>query len=319
MATLATYETEVLDLLHDPSNLTWSDAQVDRYINEARRKLVMDTGCLRTLQTTYITQGVEAYTFGQVTGAIVTQGGVNYTAPVIAFSDGGGSGVAATLEVSGGAVNTITLTNFGSGYTSVPSWVITDASHTPTGYSYLVFVNFTGGVLQFQNTGGGNLYFENPAFGLGAMVALGVISANTYDVLGVSVLWGNQRYALQYRPFSQFSAIMRGWTTATYQRQPIMWTNYGDTGLFIGPAPDQNYVVELDTIILPTDLTDYATIDPIPRIAQDPIKFYAAYLAKFNNQSYGEAEMLLEQYQRRVLEVSNVYTRRIPDIYAQLR
>jgi hypothetical protein len=46
-------------------NVIWSTAQLDRYINEARRQLVMDTGCLRSLQTVYFTQGVESYPFGR--------------------------------------------------------------------------------------------------------------------------------------------------------------------------------------------------------------------------------------------------------------
>jgi hypothetical protein len=50
-------------------------------------------------------------------------------------------------------------------------------------------------------------------------------------------------------------------------------------------------------------------------MSQDPIKFYAAYLAKNNAQNYGEAQQFLEQYQRRVREVTSVYTGRLPDVY----
>ena len=283
MTTLGVYEQQVSDLLHDPNNTTWTVSQLDAYINEARRKLVMDTGCLRSLQPSQITTGVEQYTFGQVTGAAIITGGTGYTGtPTIAFSGGGGSGVAATLTASNGAVNTITFTSFGSGYTSAPSYVITGT-------------------------------------GTGATLAIGALNVNTYDVLGVSVLWGTQRYALQYRAFSIFSAMLRQWTSTTYQRQPVAWTTYGDTSIFIGPPPDQTYAVEFDTIILPTGLGDYATNDPIPIVAQDPIKFYAAYLAKFNNQSYGEGEMLMEQYMKRMLEVSAAYTRRLPDVYSLMR
>jgi hypothetical protein len=243
--TPGTYEFQVLDLLHDPNNNRWSLPQIDGYINEARRQLVMDTGCLRTLQQSYVTQGQEQYVFGQVTGGVVLAGGSGYAGPSVSFSGGGGSSVAATLSQSGGAVNTISFTNFGSGYSSVPS--------------------------------------------------------NT----------------VQWYPFRVFSAWYRPYTAATYQRQPVAWAVYGDNSIFLGPTPDQSYAIEFDTIVLPTPIAsgDTTTVDPIPPMVQDPIKFYAAYLAKNNAQSYGEAENFLGQYRRRLTEVTSVYTGRIPDVY----
>lgn len=280
MATLLDYETQVLDLLHDPNAANWGRPQIDGYINEARKKVVMDTGALRSLQVSYLTPTIEQYAFGQVCGAVIVSGGSGYSTPTIAFSGGGGTGVAATLGVSGGAVNAINFTNFGSGYSSVPSYVITGA-------------------------------------GSGAQIAIGIINVNTYDVLAVSPTWGNQRYMLEWRAFRTFSALMRQYTSATYQRQPVMWAIYGYAALFIGPPPDQSYPVEFDTITLPAPFAvgDYTTVDAIPPVAQDPIQYYAAGRAKFNNQSYGEAETLFGFYRQKMLEVPSSYTGRIPDIY----
>lgn len=280
MALLTDYETQVADLLHDPANVVWKTPQLDRYINEARRQVVRDSGCLRQLQTAYLTPGQEVYTFGQVTGASISAGGTGYTNPSIGFSGGGGgSGVAATVTQSGGAVNAITFSSFGSGYTTAPSASVTD-------------------------TGAGS----------GAQIVVGVVNVNTYDVLGISVVWGNERYALLWQPFSAFSARLRTWLSSAYQRQPVMWAVYGNTQFYVGPPPDQPYQFELDTVVLPVDLAGSA-VDPIPPIMQDPIKFYAAYLAKFNQQAYGEAEMLKQAYQRTVLECDAAYTRRIPNPY----
>ena len=224
--TPGTYEFQVLDLLHDPNANRWSLPQVDGYINEARRQLVMDTGCLRSLQQSYLTQGTEQYTFGQVTGGVVVSGGTGYSGPSVAFSGGGGTGVAATLSQSGGAVNAIAF----SGYSSVPSNVVSDAGA-----------------------------------GAGAQLAFGIINVYTYDVLGVHVYWGTQRYTLQWRPFSLFSATYRPYTAASFQRQPEAWAVYGNNTIFIGPTPDQSYAVEFDTIILPTPIAtgDTTTIDPV--------------------------------------------------------
>ncbi len=279
MTTLNQYELQLNDLLHDPNNQVWSQSQLQRYINEARRQVVMDTGCLRSLQTCYLTQGQESYVFGQVTGANINDGGANYSAPAVSFSGGGGSGVAATLTESGGAVNTITFSSFGSGYTTAPAATVTD---------------------------GGS--------GSGAQIVTGVINVNTYDIIEVSVVWGSERYQLDWYPFSQLSKYIRTWLATNYQRQPIAWAVYGEQQIFISPPPDQSYLCELDTIILPTDLVDNTTNDPIPVLNQDCIKFYAAHLAKFNNEAYGEAEIFKARYTEKMLNCQAAYTRRIPSV-----
>jgi len=278
--TPGTYEFAVCDLLHDYF-VRWTQSQIDTYINLARRQLVMDTGCLRSLQASYITGGTEQYFFGQVTGAVVTAGGSLYTAPTIAFTGGGGTGAAATLSVAGGAVNGIAFTSFGVGYTSPPSYAITDLT------------------------------------GSGAQIALGILSANTYDMLGVHLYWGTERYTLQWRAFREFSAWWRPFAAYAYQRQPAVWAVYGDNSIFVGPVPDQSYQVEFDSLILPTPfaVNDSTTPDPIPVQKQDPIPFYAAYLAKRNSKAFGEAESFLQDYRRRLGDVIAAYTGRIPDIY----
>jgi hypothetical protein len=82
-------------------------------------------------------------------------------------------------------------------------------------------------------------------------------------------------------------------------------------------VPDQTYAVEFDTIILPTPfpIGDTTTVDPIASKSQDPIKFYAAYLAKNNAQNYGEAAQFKAQYDTCMKDVVGVYTGRLPDPY----
>jgi hypothetical protein len=280
--TPGTYEFQVLDQLHDPTALRWSLPQVDGYINEARKQTVMDTGCLRNLQQTFCSQGVEQYTFGQVAGGIILTAGSGYSGPSVAFSGGGGSGVAATLSQSGGAVNAIAFTNNGSSYVTAPVATVSDSGA-----------------------------------GAGATVQVGVINVLTYDILSINLLWGTERYTLQWYPWRQFSAWFRPFTAASYQRQPVAWAVYGDNQFFIGPTPDQTYAIEIDSVILPTPFVtgDTTTNDAIPVMSQDPVKFYAAYLAKSNAQNYGEAEKKLGEYQRRVREVVAAYTGRLPDVY----
>lgn len=62
-------------------------------------------------------------TTGRVTYVAVTNGGSGYTsAPTVAFSGGGGSGVAASAVIdSAGTVRFVVITNWGTGYTSAPT------------------------------------------------------------------------------------------------------------------------------------------------------------------------------------------------------
>ena len=83
--------------------------------------------------------------------------------------------------------------------------------------------------------------------------------------------------------------------------------------------PDQSYVVEIDSTILPTPLvtTNPSATDPINDPYTSPVAFYAAYKAKYKEQSYGEAEIYKQEYLKHVNAVLNsTFTRRIPDPYS---
>jgi hypothetical protein len=279
VTTLANYEVQVADLLHDPNNQTWTLVQLDRYINEARRQLVADTGCLRTLQSSYLTVGQEAYTYGQVCGAAISGTMTGYlTGDTVSFSGGGGTGVAATLTVSGGAVTAITFTNFGSGYTSAPTATITTVA------------------------------------GTGATITTGILSSNTLDVIRLAVTWGGVKATMRWAPYSEFSARYR--QQVGMQGRPFCWSDYGANQIYVALVPDSTYPVEFDSVVSPVDLTG-ATADPIINIYQAPIKFYAAHLAKYYEHSYGESAVLEKRY-REALGMLGVVTSRIPDIYTGL-
>jgi len=61
--TLAGYRTDVLDLVHDPNDVYWSQTQITNYINRALVKRDRDTGQNRTLISFTTTIGVDNYTF----------------------------------------------------------------------------------------------------------------------------------------------------------------------------------------------------------------------------------------------------------------
>jgi FtsP/CotA-like multicopper oxidase with cupredoxin domain len=60
----------------------------------------------------------------EVNSVNVTAGGSGYASPTVAIAGGGGSGATAAATVTAGAVTAITITNPGTGYTSVPSVTI---------------------------------------------------------------------------------------------------------------------------------------------------------------------------------------------------
>ena len=75
MATLSSYITEVQRLLHDANSVFWSTSELTDYINAARERVVRDTGCLRTIQSTFTplsSTGVAAVAWAE--GTVLTAG-----------------------------------------------------------------------------------------------------------------------------------------------------------------------------------------------------------------------------------------------------
>jgi hypothetical protein len=206
--TLGNYITECRRLLHDANANFYSDTELTDYINSARVRLVRDTGCLRSYQTTATVTSQEVYTF----------------------------------------------------------------STLPEG-------------------------------------------ANTMDVININLIWGNTRIPMRYLPWTQFNAELRFWQN--YSGRPIAYSMYGPTSFYIGPVPDQVYSMELDTVIMPTPLVNASDVDTIPDPWTTPVAFYACYKAKYKEQSYGEAEIFKQEYQRQAQSVlATTYTRRMPNPYS---
>jgi hypothetical protein len=137
----------------------------------------------------------------------------------------------------------------------------------------------------------------------------------TMDILNINLYWGNTRIPLRYLPWTQFNAELRFWQN--YYGRPIAFTVYGQQSFYLAPVPDQVYAMELDTIILPTALVNTSDVDAIISPWTDPVAYYACHTAKFKEQSYGEAEIFLNQYKAKAMSVINTsFTRRMPDPYS---
>ena len=276
--TLSSYITQVRRLLHDANGNFWSDAELTDNINGARNRVVRDTGCLRTIQVT------------QVPCTPVAGGGTPY-----AWS-------------AGGTVNT-------------GDYIFSNI------YIYLVTI---GGVLDADPPlypSGTNVYPPSTAFTNGTATLLyagpcEIINYSalpsgdqTLDIININLYWGNTRIPLRYLPWTQFNAELRFWQN--YIGRPIAFSIFGQSQIYISPVPQQGYTVDIDTVILPTPLVIAPDIDNIKEPYTNPVSFYAAYLAKYKEQSYGEAEIFKQQYEKQVQSVLvSTFTRRMPTPYS---
>ena len=207
--TLSSYITQTRRLLHDANGNFYSDSELTDYINEARNRLIRDTGVLRSYQTSSVTTNQESYSLGSLPG----------------------------------------------------------------------------------------------------------VDANTIDILNINLIWGNTRIPLRYLPWTQFNAELRFWQN--YNGRPIAFSMYGPSTFYIAPVPDQNYAIELDTIIAPTTLVNGSDVDSIDNSYVSPVAYYAASVAKYKEQSYGESEIFKQEYIKKVQNVlAGNMTRRMPDPYS---
>ena len=136
------------------------------------------------------------------------------------------------------------------------------------------------------------------------------------DVLNINLYWGNSRIPLRYLAWTDFNSQLRYWQN--YTGRPVGFSLYGMNTIYFGPVPDQTYQIELDCIVLPVALTSDAQTEPILSPFTGPVKFYAAYLAKYKEQSYGEAEIYKAEYIKQMqAAIASTMTRRMPTAFSQ--
>lgn len=129
----------------------------------------------------------------------------------------------------------------------------------------------------------------------------------TCDVLGITMYWGNERVKLKYWPFNKFDANLRIWQT--YQGLPGAWSRNANT-VYLGPVPNQVYTMDWDTALVPNQMLDDTTPEQLPIPFQNPVPFYAAYLLKQYEQSFGEAQNFEAQYRRQNANAMATWQRR---------
>lgn len=138
-------------------------------------------------------------------------------------------------------------------------------------------------------------------------------TTRAYDIMNLTVIWGSQRIPMLQCAWTEFNARFRAWVSNT--QRPQVWSRYGESPaiaqIYVQPLPDQDYDAQADIIYLPTPLVDDSTVDELGYPYTDPVCYWAAYLAKFNQQAYGEAEVFKGQYVQSASMAVQSFVRRL--------
>lgn len=268
-ATLQTYITQVQSLVHDTTFSAWTQQQLTDYINAAREDTALDMHCYRhnTVGVQLLT-GQEIYSIdGAVCGANVTAGGTGYPAnTTVTFTAAPAGGVTATAipVVVNGVVTQIQMTQWGQGYTAPPTITITGAGGSGAAASPITFIN-------------------------------------TFQVIGISNVWNNQRYSLSFRGFTLFQAYFR-FQPVAYVSRPGVWTIHPqDLNVYLQSPPDQLYFSEWDVLSTPTPLVNLTDLDTQIRPPWNKaVQFRAAALALMKKQNFGQADYYDRKYEQRM-------------------
>jgi hypothetical protein len=302
VATLNTYLTQVQRLLHDANNNFYSQTQLTDYINDARSRTVRDTGALREVVVT------------QTPCQVAPSATVNGASPAYPTAWVANTAVSANTFV----FSNIFIYQYVTGGTSGSTAPAYPSNSTNNYTNYPPSSPFADGTATLQYVGNCENISYAALTNLMGSAPLSPSTGNTVlDIVNINLYWGNTRVPLDYLSWSDFNARLRFWQN--YIGRPLAFSIYGQQQIYIGPVPDQVYQLEIDCVVLPNplSLTTLTATDVINDPYTNCVQFYAAYLAKYYEQSFGEAEIFKQEYLKHVSSVLNsVYTRRIPTAYS---
>ena len=287
-------------MLHDANGNFYSDQQLTDYINSARERVVRDTGCLREIIVTQAPCQIATPLNGATpTDPVAWTANTAYALNDFIFSN----------------IFIYQVTTAGTTSDTAPPYPANQTNNYSNYPPSTEFLNGTCGLTYVGNC-------ENISYAaltnLVGSSPLSPSSATTIlDVININLYWGNSRVPMDYLSWTDFNARLRFWQN--YIGRPLAFTIYGQGQIYIGPVPDQVYQIEVDCVVLPNPLT--LATQTVTDVINDPyttgVKFYAAYLAKYYEQSYGESEIYKQEYTKQVSSILNsVFTRRIPSVYS---
>jgi len=277
VATLQDYITICRQMLHDAQGNFFTTPQLIGYINEGRSRVAADTGCSRALRS--------------ITLNVMTCNGL-------------GSGTDTITNVSPPPdVTWIGSSIMGAGLTGIVS--SNPIVQNVNGTTVTIGGTVAAGPVTFT-------YYQEAYPFTSVPVPTGT---SIIDIANITAIWGNSRYALQYKPWSVYNAQMRSYVA--FQQRPVMYSVFGQNTVFIGPIVDQAYITEWDCVLNPAPLALLTDVETITYPYTDPVPFYACYKAKIQDSSWDEAKVFQDEYFAKVKHaIAASAMRRIPNIYA---
>lgn len=294
---LAQYLSDTELLLHDSSLQFYSSGQLTTYINQARLRIAAKGQCCRVLVSKT----------APITSINVTAGGTGYlTPPTITLA--GGSGASLTAVLTGTAVTSVTVNAGGTGY--LPSTNLVFTSTSGSGAQALTVCSGAGTTTTNQE-----VYTFSA---LNSLVATTSGISQIQGILSIAVSQGTISPYLGQLSWAALQAYMRSYNTL-YTNYPLYWAQYtyGVNGSFyLWPIPSGSYGMDVDTYCLPNQLSTDADPEAIPYPWTEAVKYYACYLALMNAQRPDQAKIMMDEYNRCMLE-ARAYTQGpfIPDMY----
>lgn len=274
---LQDYINDVLEIVHDSTNSSWPLSRVISRINDARLDVSRDMACVKTLVTgVQLIQGVETYSLnGAVAGANIVSGGSNYgpTGTVIPLTftaaPMGGVTALAVGNITDGSLTSVTMSQWGVGYTSNPTIAVGGAG--------------SGAVLTPVS-----LFKSNP---------LSTIVGNPLYIHTLSYNWNQQRRSLSYLNWFLFNAYLRAWQNPSFVQPPsAFFHDQQDRVLYVQAPPDQNYLSEWMTVYQTAPLVQSTDVDYINDPYNRAVQFQAAAYLLMKFQNGGQVANMQDRY-----------------------
>jgi hypothetical protein len=292
---LQDYINDVQEIVHDLTASSWPVARVISRINTARIDAARDMQCIRRNVTgIQLIPQVEIYNLnGAVAGAVVTSGGSGYgsgTTVPVTFSapPPGGQQAIAFGNLVSGSLSSVSMTQWGQGYTSVPTVTVGGSG--------------AGAVVSPVC-----LFQSNP---------LSSIVGNPLTVDNISFIWNQERRTLKYLSFFLFQAYARMWTFNFNAPPGVFSIHPQTTVVYIQPPPDQLYLAEWDIVFLPAPLVQNTDLDYLGSPWDQAVQFKAAEYLLMKHQNWGMVNSLEQKYDAYVPRIITTSAGvRIPNIY----
>ena len=301
MGQLTTYLTALQNLLGTTATGALYDTPtLTTYINTARNRVAQDGQCIRVVPPIS----------GPITAITLNSGGSGYSAapqviissPDFPLASGpfpNGLQATAIATISGGAVISVLFSGVGGGagngyYAPIVTFSGVTAGTVATATAIVSGVN--------QTVTGQEVYPFSAINPLVASSGSGILSIHMVN--GISLIWGTFRYTLLHTSFSKYQAKVRNYTVG-YQYIPSISCQFGqgaNGSVYTYPLPNQPYQMEWDCCCLPTPILTDTDPEPIPYNWQEAVPFYAAYYAFNGKQRFADAQGMLKEYQRLMVQ-----------------